>query len=142
MGPNTYGYLPSKSTGAASHCPEPACAVPYPAPSTLNSQPSKLWHRLPASVLILAVCLYRCTLSPVQVFLFGPLGGCRFEPSCSAYALEALRTHGALAGGWLALKRILRCHPWEACGHDPVPPRPPALHLHLLPPPLQQPHGH
>lgn len=48
-------------------------------------------------------------------------GHCRFHPSCSEYAIEALRTHGALRGGWLALKRIGRCHPWGRYGADPVP---------------------
>jgi hypothetical protein len=72
-------------------------------------------------VLMFAVRLYRWTLSPAKVFLFGPGCGCRFEPSCSAYALEALRVHGALAGSWLAARRVCRCHPWGACGHDPVP---------------------
>ncbi|WP_448581694.1 membrane protein insertion efficiency factor YidD [Thermaurantiacus sp.] len=47
---------------------------------------------------------------------------CRFSPSCSAYAIEAIRTHGAARGGWLALRRISRCHPWGGMGHDPVPP--------------------
>ena len=46
---------------------------------------------------------------------------CRYSPSCSAYAIEAWRRYGALAGSWLALKRIVRCHPWGGCGHDPVP---------------------
>ena len=46
---------------------------------------------------------------------------CRFQPSCSAYAITALRRYGALKGGWLALKRILRCHPWGGQGADPVP---------------------
>ncbi|WP_082126331.1 membrane protein insertion efficiency factor YidD [Aurantiacibacter marinus] len=46
---------------------------------------------------------------------------CRFQPSCSAYAIEALNKHGAIRGGWLAAKRILRCHPWGGHGHDPVP---------------------
>ncbi len=46
---------------------------------------------------------------------------CRFMPSCSAYAIEAWSRYGALAGTWLALKRIARCHPWGGCGHDPVP---------------------
>jgi len=72
-------------------------------------------------ILILGVRVYRWTLSPAITFLFGPLAGCRFTPTCSQYALEALRTHGALTGSWLATKRICRCHPWGACGHDPVP---------------------
>lgn len=77
--------------------------------------------------LILLVRLYQLTLSPAKTFLFGPAAGCRFEPSCSEYALEALKTHGALSGGWLAARRICRCHPWGGCGHDPVPPvQPPA----------------
>ncbi len=46
---------------------------------------------------------------------------CRFSPSCSAYAIEALRRYGALKGGWLAARRIVRCHPWGGHGHDPVP---------------------
>ncbi len=54
---------------------------------------------------------------------------CRFEPSCSAYAIEALRTHGAARGSLLAAWRVLRCNPWGGCGHDPVPP---AGHFHRL----------
>jgi uncharacterized protein len=48
---------------------------------------------------------------------------CRYQPSCSAYALEALKVHGAVRGGWLTLKRLARCHPWGGFGFDPVPPR-------------------
>lgn len=70
-----------------------------------------------ARILALPVRFYRLVLSPL-------LGhGCRFQPSCSAYALEALEIHGALRGGWLALRRIRRCHPFGGAGHDPVPPR-------------------
>jgi hypothetical protein len=71
--------------------------------------------------LIFGVRLYRWTLSPVKLFLFGSHSECRFTPSCSAYAIEAVARHGALAGGWLALKRIGRCHPWGGCGEDQVP---------------------
>lgn len=46
---------------------------------------------------------------------------CRYQPSCSQYAIEALQKYGAIKGGWLATKRILRCHPWGGHGHDPVP---------------------
>ncbi|MCL4788805.1 MAG: membrane protein insertion efficiency factor YidD [Verrucomicrobia bacterium] len=72
-------------------------------------------------MLTFAVRVYRWTLSPAKNFLFGPYAGCRFTPSCSAYALEAIRIHGALAGSWLAVKRIGRCHPWRDGGDDPVP---------------------
>ena len=77
--------------------------------------------------LILLVRIYQLTLSPAKTFLFGSAAECRFEPSCSEYALEALKTHGAMAGTWLATRRICRCHPWGGCGHDPVPPVKPRI---------------
>lgn len=56
-------------------------------------------------------------------YLFRPLLGsnCRFAPSCSDYAREAVATHGALKGAWLAVRRVLRCHPYHPGGYDPVP---------------------
>ena len=72
-------------------------------------------------LLALAIRVYQLTLSPAQAFLFGPTGGCRHTPTCSAYAVAALREHGVVAGTMLAAKRICRCHPWGKCGHDPVP---------------------
>ena len=68
-------------------------------------------------VLMAAVTGYRRFISP----LLPPR--CRFEPSCSAYALEALRVHGAARGLWLAVARVARCHPFNPGGYDPVPPR-------------------
>ncbi|NBW78039.1 MAG: membrane protein insertion efficiency factor YidD [Betaproteobacteria bacterium] len=57
-----------------------------------------------------------------RLFLSPWLGSsCRFEPTCSKYALEALQLHGAWRGSWLAAMRLSRCHPWCAGGHDPVP---------------------
>lgn len=70
-----------------------------------------------AHVLRWTVFAYRCLVSPVLP------ATCRYAPSCSAYALEALRRHGALAGGWLAIRRICRCHPWGGAGFDAVPER-------------------
>jgi putative membrane protein insertion efficiency factor len=65
--------------------------------------------------LLMLVWLYRLAISPW-------LGNnCRFEPSCSQYALEALREHGAFRGTWLTARRIARCHPWGGSGYDPVP---------------------
>jgi len=62
-----------------------------------------------------------------QLLLSPWLGSnCRFHPTCSEYAIEAIRAHGLLRGGWLAARRIGRCHPWGGAGHDPVPPRDPA----------------
>jgi putative membrane protein insertion efficiency factor len=66
---------------------------------------------------------YQLTLSPVLAWIGGPGFGCRFEPTCSHYFLEAVETHGVLRGGWLGLKRLARCQPWGGQGLDPVPPR-------------------
>ena len=65
----------------------------------------------------LLIRLYQWTVSP----FLGPR--CRFHPSCSHYAHEAVGRFGVLAGGWLSIRRLLRCHPWHPGGLDPVPPR-------------------
>jgi putative membrane protein insertion efficiency factor len=73
------------------------------------------------NILIFLIRIYQWTLSPVLKAVCGPTGGCRYSPTCSHYAVEALQVHGALRGGALAAKRICRCHPWGGCGEDPVP---------------------
>jgi putative membrane protein insertion efficiency factor len=71
-------------------------------------------------ILIFAIRIYRLTISPAQIFFFGPAAGCRFTPTCSQYAIDAVRSRGAIFGSWLAAKRICSCHPFGGCGHDPV----------------------
>ena len=70
---------------------------------------------LSAKVLLLPIAFYRYAISPLLP------SRCRYYPTCSAYADEAIRRYGAIRGGWLALKRLGRCHPWGAHGLDPVP---------------------
>ena len=66
-------------------------------------------------VLVALLRAYRAVISP----LYGQV--CRYHPSCSAYALEAVQVHGSLCGSWLAGRRLARCHPWSPGGYDPVP---------------------
>ena len=66
-------------------------------------------------IAILVVRFYQLALRPLLP------NACRFTPSCSEYAAEAINKHGAFKGGWLAIRRISRCHPWGGQGYDPVP---------------------
>lgn len=67
-----------------------------------------------------------CCVVPIRLYQWGisPVlpPACRFLPTCSAYAVEAIMTHGIFYGGWLTLRRLARCHPWGGSGYDPVPP--------------------
>ena len=71
--------------------------------------------KLMARIMALPVRAYRLVFSPWVGY------NCRYQPTCSQYALDALQEHGALKGGWMAAKRIARCNPLGGCGYDPVP---------------------
>ena len=71
--------------------------------------------KLPGKFFILLIRFYQAAISPY----FMP--SCRFTPSCSAYGIESIQKYGALKGGWLTVKRLVRCHPWGGSGFDPVP---------------------
>ncbi|HSY53093.1 MAG TPA: membrane protein insertion efficiency factor YidD [Opitutaceae bacterium] len=77
--------------------------------------------RLPMHAGLVLIAVYQRTLSPVLPVLFGPGCGCRFTPTCSHYAAEALRTHGFLAGFFLAARRLVKCTPLHPGGYNPVP---------------------
>ena len=74
-----------------------------------------------AKLILGLIQFYRYAISP----LIPPR--CRYTPTCSQYALEAVSKYGAIKGGWLAFKRIIRCHPWGGHGHDPVPYNQPSM---------------
>ncbi|MBX2857125.1 MAG: membrane protein insertion efficiency factor YidD [Cellvibrionaceae bacterium] len=78
-------------------------------------QVKTLSARLCRRALLLPIKFYRYFISP----LLGPR--CRFEPSCSRFAEQAITEHGVVTGTWLTVKRLSRCHPWGGCGYDPVP---------------------
>ncbi|HET9655204.1 MAG TPA: membrane protein insertion efficiency factor YidD [Kineosporiaceae bacterium] len=98
--------------GAATTAPEP---VSGPARDLVRDI-ARFVVRVPAYLLIGVFRLWQLLASPT----YGQT--CRFYPSCSAYGVEAVRRHGVVRGGWLTLRRILRCHPWNPGGVDPVPP--------------------
>jgi putative membrane protein insertion efficiency factor len=97
--------------------PSPAAASPAVAGPPAGDQRRR--PGLTAWPLWLLVRAYQLVISP----LLGPR--CRFYPSCSSYAAEALVVHGAVRGSWLALRRLARCHPFHPGGYEPVPPRDP-----------------
>lgn len=72
-------------------------------------------------LLIKLLRAYQLVVSPALHALLPAKSGCRFTPTCSQYAIEALQAHGALHGLWLAARRLARCHPWGGHGYDPVP---------------------
>jgi len=90
---------------------QPHAAGPIPRPRL-----SLLQH-----VVLAPLHVYRRFISPLK-----PAPSCRFHPTCSSYAVQAVEAHGVLRGVWLATARLLRCHPWNPGGFDPVPPPPEA----------------
>lgn len=85
------------------------------APAHLHTRLLRLVQRALTALLLLPIHFYRLFISPLTP------PSCRFTPTCSAYAMEALQKHGPFKGLWLTLIRILRCHPWGGSGYDPVP---------------------
>ncbi|MCL2597966.1 MAG: membrane protein insertion efficiency factor YidD [Paludibacter sp.] len=67
------------------------------------------------NIILLPVFIYRAVISPLKP------STCRYTPTCSQYAIDAVRKYGIFKGGYLALRRLLRCHPWGGSGYDPVP---------------------
>ena len=85
------------------------------------SAPSVRLGEIPAIAAVGLIRIYQQTASPVLPAIFGAACGCRFAPTCSHYAAEAVRTHGALKGGWMAARRVVKCTPLHPGGIDPVP---------------------
>ena len=101
------------ASGIVAQVSTPASTAMKKACNGLNTM-----ERVIARAMEMPVHFYRYAISP----LLPP--SCRYTPTCSQYAIEALRLHGPLRGSWLAIRRILSCHPWGGSGYDPVPPRP------------------
>jgi putative membrane protein insertion efficiency factor len=77
----------------------------------------KILKRILIIIMIIPVKIYQLMISPLMP------ASCRHIPTCSQYAIDAIKIHGVFAGTWLAVKRVLRCHPWGTHGYDPVPPK-------------------
>jgi putative membrane protein insertion efficiency factor len=84
-------------------------------------QPAGLWRRVARAPFVALIVFYQRVISPWTA------SSCRYYPSCSQYALVAIQRHGVVRGGWLAVRRLGRCHPWTAGGVDHVPPARPAV---------------
>lgn len=108
--------LAEASLEARAEASPEACATAVAADNSKNApQGCSLARRVATAPLVLLVRFYQICISPLKPSC------CRFTPTCSQYALEALRKYGVFKGTWLAIKRILRCHPWGGSGYDPVP---------------------
>jgi len=100
--------------------PTAAASSIHPAPGVNPADAGRgsgEWHRLLGWPLLALLWLYRRLVSPVLP------PACRYYPSCSRYAVQAVTLHGPIRGAWLSARRLLRCHPWAPGGPDPVPPR-------------------
>lgn len=97
----------------SAHARGPEAHAGGPGNAPLRSQGAGALRRL----VVLPIVAYRRWISPLK-----PAPSCRFHPTCSAYAQDAILTHGVLRGGWLAIRRVAKCHPWHPGGLDPVPP--------------------
>jgi putative membrane protein insertion efficiency factor len=101
---------------------DPTTTAPLPAFRSRDTRRGVgVWGRWARKMAILCIRAYQLGISPMLRALCGPGMGCRFEPSCSHYAIEAVRRYGVRRGGWLAVSRLCRCSPWGGWGWDPVP---------------------
>lgn len=83
--------------------------------SRKNHKPTGILREISIEALLLPIKFYRRCISPILP------PSCRYTPTCSSYAIEAIKKHGPLKGSYLAIRRILRCNPWGGSGYDPVP---------------------